>query len=108
MSTSGLLKGKVALITGASSGIGPAIAQRYAREGATLILCARRSDALAGLAEDCNQRYATQCFVHTADLSKPQEVDSFVDAVLQGHAHVDVLVNNAGMGVTGTPLTGTC
>ncbi len=101
-----LLEGKIALITGASSGIGPAIAQRYAKEGATLILCARRADALANLAEECSEKYSAQCIVHSTDLSMPQQVDALADAVLQEYGHVDILVNNAGMGVTGTPLTG--
>lgn len=103
-----ILQGKLCVITGASSGIGPAIVRRYAEAGATLVLCARREEALSQLANECSDRYAAQCYVHSVDLTNAMDTDAFANAVLQDHQRVDVLVNNAGMGVQGTPLEGTC
>lgn len=100
------LQGKLCVITGASSGIGPAIAKRYAEAGATLVLCARRESALADLAAECSTSFNAQCYVHSVDLTSAKEADAFADAVLQDHGRCDVLVNNAGMGAHGTPLDG--
>lgn len=101
-----ILKGKLCVITGASSGIGPAIAYRYAQEGATLVLCARREAQLAQLASECSERYGAQCFIHAVDLTSSTDTQAFANAVIKDHGRLDVLVNNAGMAVEGTPLAG--
>lgn len=91
-------RGKWALITGSSSGIGKAIAEQLAASGAHLILTARRNDRLKSLAEELNSRHSIQVRVIEADLNDsraPAEIFAFTQA--QG-IEVDILVNNAGLG----------
>jgi len=85
------LSGKVCLVTGASSGIGAALAEGLAGRGAVLALAARRECALHG-AEDS---------VHAVDLSDPAEALGLTEAVVERHGRVDVLVLNAGTRVDG-------
>lgn len=92
-----------ALVTGASSGIGAAIAREYARRGKALVLNARRADRLAALADELRQH--VPCQVIAADLSvrgAPQAIHAETQA--RG-LHVDTLVNNAGYGVPGAYLS---
>jgi uncharacterized protein len=92
-----------ALVTGASSGIGAAIAREYARRGKPLLLTARRADRLEALVRELGERVPCQAIV--ADLSvrgAPQAL--FAEAQSRG-LHVDTLVNNAGYGVPGRFLS---
>ena len=89
--------GKVVWITGASSGIGEALAHAFHGEGAHVILSARREGELARVAADCHGRGGGETMALPLDLARP---DSLADAA--GHAldrfgHIDVLVNNAGL-----------
>lgn len=86
------LKGKRALVTGASRGIGAHIAERLAREGAELVLVARDRDKLAAVAETCKQLGA-RVELSAADVSKAEDRRRLV----QEAGVVDVLVNNAGV-----------
>ena len=88
-----------ALVTGASSGIGAAIAREYARRGKPLILTARREDRLLALADELEPR--VPCTVLAADLSEPSVPGALFDQIEELGLHVDTLVNNAGYGVTG-------
>ncbi|MDW7997641.1 MAG: SDR family NAD(P)-dependent oxidoreductase [Bacteroidota bacterium] len=93
------LSGKLCVITGASSGIGRAIALRFAREGADLLLTARRDDALRAVVEQAQQlseqsRVLSLC----ADLRQPAAIERLVECAHQNWEAVDVLVNNAGIG----------
>lgn len=83
--------GKVCLITGASSGIGAALAERLGARGAVLALAARRESELGDAAGS----------VHTVDLADPGEALSLVDEVIERHGRVDVLVLNAAVRVDG-------
>ena len=92
-----------ALITGASSGIGAAIAREYARRGKPLILTARREDRLQALARELNG--SVDCVVIAADLAHPDAAKTLFDAVAARGLQVDTLVNNAGYGVPGSYLS---
>ena len=86
------------LITGASAGIGEALARRYAAEGHRLILTARREDRLQTLAGELQEQHGTRSQVIAADLAEPDAVDQLVSGI---HWPVDILINNAGYGVAG-------
>lgn len=92
------LAGKVVLITGASSGIGAALAVACAEVGATVALVARRADQLSVVAADARARggHAT---THVADLTDLSACDAVVAEVEAIHGRVDVLVNNAGRSI---------
>jgi len=89
--------GKTALITGASSGIGAAIARELAGKGLRVILVARRADKLSALAGEITFR-GGQVLVMPADLSTPSGCEQLVRKLLQQKIAVDLLVNNAGFG----------
>src|ERR1700757_3278937 len=97
------LDGKVAIVTGASSGLGIAFAEALAEAGADLVLAARRSDRLKqtrALVEERGRRALTV----TVDVARPEDAQAAVDAAMTEFGHVDVLVNNAGKG-TAVPAT---
>jgi NAD(P)-dependent dehydrogenase (short-subunit alcohol dehydrogenase family) len=97
------LDDKVAIVTGASSGLGVAFAKGLAEAGADLVLGARRADRLeetAQLVRDAGRRVLT---VQT-DVADPDQCQALVDAAMADFGHVDVLVNNAGAG-TAVPAT---
>lgn len=85
------LRGRSALVTGASAGIGRATAIALAREGASIVASGRREDALAAVAEECRQA-GGEAQVIAGDLDHP----AFVRALAEQAGHVDILVNNAG------------
>lgn len=95
------LKRKTALVTGASSGIGEAIARKLASEGVNLVLVARSQDKLRQLAEELTQKYAVQCMVLRVDLSAPNCGQIVLEQVKETGISVDILVNNAGFGTYG-------
>jgi short-subunit dehydrogenase len=86
-----------ALVTGASAGIGRALAAILAREGHDLVLVARREPELSALAVELKETYGADSQVVTADLARPDAAKAIVDE-LGPDAVVDVLVNNAGFG----------
>jgi short-subunit dehydrogenase len=88
------IAGRVVVVTGASSGIGEACARLAAREGARLVLAARRTQRLAALAAELPDAFAV-----TTDLRVPEQVRAMVDATLDHYGRVDVLVNNSGQGL---------
>jgi uncharacterized protein len=91
---------KVALITGASSGIGATFAQHLAAKGYDLILVARRENLLVKLASQLQQEYRIQARGLPADLSKAAEVERVCNEISQ-LAELEILVNNAGFGTQG-------
>ncbi|TFD92209.1 SDR family oxidoreductase [Jeotgalibacillus sp. R-1-5s-1] len=93
------LKGKKVWITGASGGLGQAIAEVCARRGASLVLIARSEEKLKKTASRCMTIGAGQAAVYPFDLRKTSEVPDFVNHVLEAEGSVDVLVNNAGFGL---------
>lgn len=91
-----LLAGKVAMVAGASRGLGKAVAAALAEEGAQLSICARTSDALKRTAESIEQQHAVSVLAQPVDVTSDSEVASWVDATRERFGHVDVLVTNAG------------
>lgn len=90
------------VITGASQGIGKAIAERYAKEGASLFLASRNMDKTAAWQREIQDKYGCSISTYNADLSVREQVLAFADAVLGAWDRVDVLVNNAGSFVPGS------
>lgn len=96
----------VVWITGASSGIGEALAKAYSKEGATVILSSRKREALEKVREQC--AYPDNCHIVTLDLNDPDSLQQAAETVLGKFGYVDVLVNNGGISqrslVAETPL----
>nr|WP_199158461.1 SDR family oxidoreductase [Pedobacter sp. ASV2] len=92
------INGKVALVTGASSGIGKAFAYKLAEMGAILVLTARREDKLKELALKLNTLYKAKVYVFTADLSKKEAPQQLYNQILNSGLTIDLLINNAGYG----------
>lgn len=90
------LRGKVALITGGSKGIGRAVATGLAREGAKVAICARRQELLDRAAEEIAGATRTEVLAVSGDMSKPGDADRVVTAVVARFGRIDILVNNAG------------
>lgn len=92
------MKERVIVITGASAGIGAALAERVAKRGAYPVLVARRADRLSQLASQCGPNALTV----VADVTRRDQVTRTLAAALSRFGHVDVWVNNAGRGITRT------
>jgi meso-butanediol dehydrogenase / (S,S)-butanediol dehydrogenase / diacetyl reductase len=95
---SGRFSGKVAVVTGAGSGIGAATAWRFWTEGAAVVLTGRTKARLAKVAESLDEE---RSLVHVSDVSVPEDVERFVADTLARFARIDILVNNAGVGMPG-------
>ena len=95
----------VAIVTGASSGIGKVYAERLAARGHDLVLVARREDRLRKIAADLQSRFPIRAEVLVADLAQPAGVSAVI-ARIEGDASVSILVNNAGFSAL-KPLTQT-
>ncbi len=98
------LTGTVALVTGASSGIGAATARQLAEQGASVALVARRKDRLEALAAEIEQAGGTALVV-AADITDHLRAEGAVQQVLERFGRLDTLVNNAGLMLLG-PVVG--
>lgn len=90
------IQGKVVVITGASSGMGEAAARHLTRDGANVVLGARRTDRLEALVADITASGGTALAV-TTDVTRLDDVKSLIDAAVQTFGRIDVLINNAGI-----------
>jgi NADP-dependent 3-hydroxy acid dehydrogenase YdfG len=95
--TDGAFAGQVALVTGASGGIGAATARRLVDEGASVVLAARSEESLATVAETCRERGGAALAVPT-DVTDHEAVDALVDATTERFGRLDVVVVAAGVG----------
>ena len=88
--------GKTILITGASSGIGKALAEGLAVYNVQLILTARRTDELEALKKHCTEKGST-CFCYYLDMSDSKCIDDFCESIKKDFKQLDILINNAGI-----------
>ncbi len=96
----GSVRRKVVVVTGASAGLGAAVAREAARQGHDLVLTARRADRLERLAEEIEGAgTGTQTLAFAADLEDPETPERLVGAALDRFGRLDVLINNAGFGL---------
>jgi short-subunit dehydrogenase len=96
-----MLKGRRALVTGASSGLGVDFARQLAGQGCNLVLVARREELLRAVQEELKGRYGVEVDVIMMDLATPDAPQQLYDHLAQADKPVDVLVNNAGFGLYG-------
>jgi len=90
------LKDRVAIVTGASKGIGKGIALRYAKEGAAVVLASRSKDILDAIAEEIN-RYGGRAMAIKVDVMSPHDVERMVERTIEEYGSLDIMVNNAGI-----------
>jgi 3-oxoacyl-[acyl-carrier protein] reductase len=91
------LKDKVAIVTGASKGIGKTIALTLAREGAKVAISARSKDLLKQVAGQI-ENFGSQAYIFCGDMSKEDEIKAFIHGTAKKFGGIDILVNNAGLG----------
>ena len=96
------LKGKVAIVTGGSEGIGKATALSLATEGANVVICARRKDVLDAAAAEISRQTGSKVIGVPADVSKAADIQNVVDKAVQTFGRLDILVNNAGASAAGS------
>ena len=97
-SLGGAIGGKIVMITGASSGIGQAAAEKAAAAGAKVLLVARSVDKLEAIKAELEEQ-GGEAHIHPCDLSDVDDIERMGNEVLAEHGHVDILVNNAGRSI---------
>ncbi|MEK4027244.1 SDR family oxidoreductase [Pseudobacillus sp. FSL P4-0506] len=102
----GQLQGKTAIVTGASSGIGLAIAKELAGEGANVVLAARRIEKLQDLENEINQSESAKALAIQTDVTNTEDVRQLIQKAQETFGQVDILVNNAGQMLASTIRSG--
>jgi len=90
------LKGRVAIIAASSQGLGKAAAMALAREGAKLVMCSRRAEAIESAAEEIRQTTGTEVLAQAADVTRPEDVRRLVAGAMERFGRIDICVTNAG------------
>ena len=93
---------KLIVVTGGTKGIGRSIVEKFSKEGFTVATCARNEDDLDDLKKSVEEAYGNKVMVNVADLSRKEDVKSFIEFVRLTGKQVEVLVNNTGKFVPGT------
>ena len=88
---------KTVIITGASSGIGKALAYEFAKNGYNISICARRMDRLETISKDIISKYNCEVITSKTDVSKEEDCKKLIDKTIEKLDRIDVLVNNAGI-----------
>ena len=101
----GKLEGKVAIVTGASSGIGLAIAKTLGREGASVVLAGRRRDTMDEAAKEISAN-SGRAAVQQVDVREERQMRDLVDSAVAEFGKLDVMVNNAGVNPFDTVIEG--
>lgn len=96
------LEGKVAVVTGGSSGIGLATARTFLEEGAGVAICARGQERLSAAAKTLTADFGERLISSPCDVLSPEQVEGFVEKILERFGSADILVNNAGGGRVST------
>lgn len=96
-----MLKGKVVLITGATSGIGRAFLEKFSENGASVIFngLPSKNESIEQIQSHLKTKYGTESYFHLADMSKPLEIETMVDEGIKKFSKIDILINNAGIAV---------
>ena len=95
------LAGKIAVITGGSEGIGKGIALRLSEERAKVAICARRDDVLQQAAEEIRDATRGDVLAISADVTKPETLENFINQTVEHFGRIDILINNAGRSAGG-------
>ena len=90
-----LLKNKIAIVTGASQGIGKAIAKKFSEHGAKVIICARGVEKLNEVANEITNSTKNEVWAIPCDVSKKSDILDLVNKVVEKYSRIDILVNNA-------------
>ena len=91
------LQGKVAIVTGAATGIGKAIAIRFAREGAAVVIDYVGRPDIPGETEKAIASFGGRCIAVASDVSKPDQVENLIESTVKAFGNLDIVVNNAGI-----------
>jgi len=92
------LSGRVAIVTGCSTGLGVQMAKALANQGAKIVGVARRKDLVEGVAKEIAETYKVETLGITCDITDTARVDAVVDEILGKFGRIDILINNAGTG----------
>ncbi|WP_248405869.1 SDR family NAD(P)-dependent oxidoreductase [Butyrivibrio fibrisolvens] len=92
------LTGRVALVTGCSTGLGVQMAKALARQGASIVALARRQELIDQVARDIHEQYGVDTLAVRCDITDTKMVEDAVDKVLEHFGKIDILINNAGTG----------
>ncbi|MBQ5985776.1 MAG: SDR family NAD(P)-dependent oxidoreductase [Clostridia bacterium] len=90
------LTGRVAIVTGCSTGLGVQMAKALASQGATIVALARRQNLLDQVAAELKETYGVEAIGIACDITKTESVEAAVDATLEKFGRIDILINNAG------------
>ena len=92
------LSGRVAIVTGASGGLGVQMAKALASQGASIVVCARRLEKCQEVADEIASEFGVETLATRCDITSTENVEAMVDEVLAKFGRIDILINNAGTG----------